>query len=155
VHTPGHTPGHISLFREKDGALIVGDAFSTVDQQSLAKTLTQYREFASPPAYATTDWRAARESIERLAELRPRYVACGHGQPITGRSTASRLESFARDFRAPEHGRYVAQPAVADESGVREVPPPASDPVLKIAAAVAIGGAALAAGYALKRRRAA
>ncbi|HVG41932.1 MAG TPA: MBL fold metallo-hydrolase, partial [Chitinophagaceae bacterium] len=26
IHTPGHTPGHISLFREKDGVLVAGDA---------------------------------------------------------------------------------------------------------------------------------
>ncbi|WP_217582322.1 MBL fold metallo-hydrolase, partial [Lysinibacillus sp. GbtcB16] len=33
VHTPGHTPGHISLFREKDRSLIAGDAFVTVKQE--------------------------------------------------------------------------------------------------------------------------
>ncbi|MEJ7766513.1 MAG: MBL fold metallo-hydrolase [Chitinophagaceae bacterium] len=27
IHTPGHAPGHISLFRESDKVLIVGDAF--------------------------------------------------------------------------------------------------------------------------------
>ncbi|PEE06030.1 MBL fold metallo-hydrolase, partial [Bacillus pseudomycoides] len=30
VHTPGHTPGHISLFRKTDHFLIAGDAFVTV-----------------------------------------------------------------------------------------------------------------------------
>jgi glyoxylase-like metal-dependent hydrolase (beta-lactamase superfamily II) len=35
LHTPGHTPGHISLFRNDDGTLIVGDAFVTVKQESL------------------------------------------------------------------------------------------------------------------------
>ena len=40
IHTPGHTPGHISLFREKDQALIVGDAFVTVKQEYLYKVLT-------------------------------------------------------------------------------------------------------------------
>ena len=41
IHTPGHTPGHISLFREEDRALIVGDAFVTVKQESLYKVLLQ------------------------------------------------------------------------------------------------------------------
>ncbi|HBJ02101.1 MAG TPA: MBL fold metallo-hydrolase, partial [Lysinibacillus sp.] len=41
IHTPGHTPGHISLYREKDNALIVGDAFVTVKQESLYKVITQ------------------------------------------------------------------------------------------------------------------
>src|SRR5690606_5813979 len=37
IHTPGHTPGHVSFFREKDRALIAGDAFVTVKQDSLYK----------------------------------------------------------------------------------------------------------------------
>src|SRR5699024_9585765 len=35
IHTPGHSPGHVSFFREIDRALIVGDAFVTVKQDSL------------------------------------------------------------------------------------------------------------------------
>src|SRR5699024_4672832 len=27
IHTPGHSPGHVSLFREKDAMLLSGDAF--------------------------------------------------------------------------------------------------------------------------------
>src|SRR5690625_947914 len=37
VHTPGHSPGHVSLFREADRTLIAGDAFITVKQDSLYK----------------------------------------------------------------------------------------------------------------------
>jgi glyoxylase-like metal-dependent hydrolase (beta-lactamase superfamily II) len=155
LHTPGHTPGHVSLFRNHDAVLIAGDAFCTVDQRSLPKTAIQYREFAIPPAYATTDWKAARHSVERLADLRPSVVIAGHGQPMTGPGTADLLEKFARNFTPPEHGRYVSQPAVADETGVVKLPPPVPDPVPKIAAAVAIGGAAAATTYWLKRRKAA
>jgi len=35
IHTPGHTEGHISLFRESDRILIAGDAFTTTKQESL------------------------------------------------------------------------------------------------------------------------
>ena len=35
IPTPGHTEGHVSLFREKYRTLIVGDAFCTVKQESL------------------------------------------------------------------------------------------------------------------------
>ena len=35
IHTPGHSPGQVSLFREKDRALIAADAFVTVKQDSL------------------------------------------------------------------------------------------------------------------------
>ena len=34
IHTPGHSPGHVSLFREQDRTLIPGDAFVTVKQES-------------------------------------------------------------------------------------------------------------------------
>jgi glyoxylase-like metal-dependent hydrolase (beta-lactamase superfamily II) len=155
LHTPGHTHGHVSLFREQDGVLLAGDAFSTVDQQSFAKTLVQYREFASPPAYATTDWVAALDSIEHLATLGATVVATGHGQPISGRTAAARLEKFARDFKPPKDGRYVREPARADETGITHVPPPVADPLPKIAAGVAIASAAVAAGYFMKRRKAA
>ena len=33
IHTPGHSPGHVSFFREKDRVLIVGDAFVKVKQE--------------------------------------------------------------------------------------------------------------------------
>jgi len=35
IHTPGHTPGHVSFFRESDRTLIAGDAFVTMRQESL------------------------------------------------------------------------------------------------------------------------
>lgn len=155
LHTPGHTHGHVSLFRDQDGVLLAGDAFSTVDQQSFAKTVVQHREFASPPAYATTDWGAALDSVEHLATLGATVIATGHGQPISGRTASARLEKFARDFKPPKDGRYVREPAIADENGVVKLPPPLPDPVPKIAAAIAIGGAAAAAGYFIKRRKAA
>ena len=34
VHTPGHTAGHVSLFRDADRTLIAGDAFVTTKQES-------------------------------------------------------------------------------------------------------------------------
>ena len=33
--TPGHSPGHISLFRESDRTLIAGDAVTTTRQESV------------------------------------------------------------------------------------------------------------------------
>jgi glyoxylase-like metal-dependent hydrolase (beta-lactamase superfamily II) len=59
IHTPGHTPGHISLFCDQDGALIAGDAFTTVKQESTLAVLTQEKEIHGPSKYFTTDWEAA------------------------------------------------------------------------------------------------
>ena len=64
IHTPGHAPGHVSLFRDYDRALVAGDAFVTTKQESLSAVLTQRPEVHGPPAYFTMDWRAAEESVE-------------------------------------------------------------------------------------------
>ena len=111
LHTPGHTRGHISLFRERDRALIVGDAFCTTKQESLLAVAQQKPELHGPPAYYTPDWKAARASVERLAALRPLALAPGHGQPMAGEHVAEALQDMADDFdriARPDSGRYVA-----------------------------------------------
>lgn len=150
VHTPGHTPGHVSLFRNGDGALIAGDAFVTTDQESFLAQLTQREVVHRPPAYYTTDWRAAHASVEVLAALRPSVAVTGHGHPMRGIRLRQELERLSREFalRAlPERGRYVREPAVADRTGVVYVPPavaPALPKLLLGAAAVAVAGIAVA-----------
>ena len=95
IHTPGHSPGHISLFREKDKALIAGDAFVTVKQESLYKVITQTKEISGPPQYFTTDWQAARASIEKLALLKPSNAITGHGLPMKGEELTSNLKNLS------------------------------------------------------------
>lgn len=77
IHTPGHTPGHVSLFREEDGTLIVGDAFVTVKQESLYKVLTQTKEISGPPRYFTNDWLVAWDSVKKLEALKPAVAITG------------------------------------------------------------------------------
>src|SRR5581483_12478231 len=50
IHTPGHTDGHVSFFREADRTLIVGDAFCTTKQESVSAIATQRPELHGPPA---------------------------------------------------------------------------------------------------------
>jgi len=110
VHTPGHTPGHISLFRQSDGALIAGDAFITVKQESAWSVLTQAQELHGPPAYFTPDWATAWSSVRLLQALHPTWAATGHGRPMGGAALADGLALLARDFdkvAIPPHGRYV------------------------------------------------
>lgn len=151
IFTPGHTPGHVSFWRESDGVLLVGDAFVTTRQESLAAVLEQRPEVNGPPAYFTQDWDAARASVQRLAELRPEVVATGHGIPLRGRVMREALELLARDFETlavPRDGRYVRAPALADERGTVSVPPRVADPATLIVAA----GVAVALGVALGLR---
>jgi glyoxylase-like metal-dependent hydrolase (beta-lactamase superfamily II) len=110
IHTPGHTAGHISLFRDEDRCLIAGDAFVTVKQESLYAVATQEREVHGPPAYFTPDWANARRSVERLAALEPAIAATGHGTPMRDQELRDGLNRLVRQFdriAVPDHGRYV------------------------------------------------
>jgi len=110
LHTPGHAPGHVSLFREADRALIAGDAFVTCRQDALYKVLTQKLEINGPPRYFTPDWQASWDSIRTLDALRPAVAITGHGRPVEGNVLADGLHELAEHFdeiAIPEHGRYV------------------------------------------------
>lgn len=115
--TPGHTPGHISLWREKERTIIAGDAFITTTQESVYAVATQRPEMHGPPMYFTPDWEQARVSVERLAALDPEVVVTGHGPAMRGSQMRAALHTLARDFdriAVPEHGRYVPESARAN-----------------------------------------
>jgi glyoxylase-like metal-dependent hydrolase (beta-lactamase superfamily II) len=129
IHTPGHTPGHVSFWREADRTLVVGDAFITTRQESAYAVAMQVPELHGPPMYYTSDWESARASVERLAALEPERVISGHGPALQGAEMRAALKALARDFdrvAVPAHGRYVHEPARANEDGVTYVPPKTS-----------------------------
>jgi len=99
LHTPGHSPGHVSFFRETDRFLIVGDAFITVKQDSFYKVLVQKMEVNGPPVYFTPDWQSAEASVQLLNALRPEVVITGHGTHMEGKELQGGLERLANDFR--------------------------------------------------------
>lgn len=110
IHTPGHSPGHVSFFREEDRALIAGDAFVTVKQDSLYKVFTQELEITGPPRYLTTDWKAAKQSVIKLEALQPAAAITGHGVPITGEVLSDGLQRLVNEFdqiAIPDYGKYV------------------------------------------------
>ncbi|MDB4866190.1 MAG: fold metallo-hydrolase [Cohnella sp.] len=110
IHTPGHTEGHVSFFRESDRALIAGDAFITVKQESALAVATQEKEIHGPPAYFTPDWEESWRSVQKLEALKPAVAVTGHGVPISGEELQRGLAALARDFdqlAIPDHGRYV------------------------------------------------
>ncbi|WP_237479720.1 MBL fold metallo-hydrolase [Lichenibacterium dinghuense] len=125
IHTPGHAPGHVSLWREEDRALIVGDAFVTTAPESAYATAVQAPEIHGPPRYFTVDWAASRDSVVRLAALRPALVVTGHGRAMAGEAMLAGLDALARDFDAvavPAEGRYVEHPARAEDGSVYAEP---------------------------------
>jgi glyoxylase-like metal-dependent hydrolase (beta-lactamase superfamily II) len=155
--TPGHAPGHVSLWRAADRALVAGDAFVTTKQESAVSVALQRAGVHGPPAYFTPDWPAARRSVQELAALKPEAAATGHGPPMHGADLRAGLARLAREFdrrAVPGRGRYVGAPAVTDGDGVASVPPP--DPreraAVRIVAAASGAVATKAVAKALGRR---
>jgi glyoxylase-like metal-dependent hydrolase (beta-lactamase superfamily II) len=137
VSTPGHTAGHVSLFRESDRTLIAGDAVVTTKQESALAVIAQRPEMHGPPAYFTQDWKASAQSVRTLAALEPEVLATGHGVVFRGAPMRESLRSLAANFdrvEVPQYGRYAKEPAVTDEHGIVRLPP---DPFPKVAAGLA------------------
>jgi hydroxyacylglutathione hydrolase len=76
IETPGHTPGHISLWREADGVVILGDLASYRNPLSLSPGLREASRLI------TRDPLQNRRSIRKIATLRPRLICFGHGPPL-------------------------------------------------------------------------
>lgn len=70
LDVPGHSPGHIALWRESDRTLIAGDVFSN------------FPRLGPPPGFLTVDRERNRDSMRRLADLRPALALFGHGPPL-------------------------------------------------------------------------
>lgn len=114
LHTPGHAPGHISLWRESDRTLIAGDAIVTTGQESVYEVITQKPEMHGPPRYLTPDWEDAGQSVAVLAALEPELIIAGHGRPVRGDNVRQQLHELAENFvkiAVPEGRRYALDPA--------------------------------------------
>ncbi len=73
VHTPGHTPGSISLFSSRNRLLIGGDALSKRRQSPRL-----------PHRLASTDYSRAMDSVKEIGRLDFDILCFGHGRPLTG-----------------------------------------------------------------------
>ena len=68
IHTPGHTPGHLSLFVKKARLLIAGD-----------QLVVEEGELVGPREWATADMESAKASLRKLTGYQIDYVLCYHG----------------------------------------------------------------------------
>jgi glyoxylase-like metal-dependent hydrolase (beta-lactamase superfamily II) len=68
IFTPGHTPGHISLYLERSRVLVAGDALTAEDGR-----------LHGPNPPVTLDMDEAARSVSRLAELDVETIICYHG----------------------------------------------------------------------------
>jgi hydroxyacylglutathione hydrolase len=86
---PGHAPGLVGLFRERDRLALVSDALYVTDMWG------RPRPPQLPERAYNLDTDQARESLRKLAELEPRLVGVGHRGPIAGADPAAELRAAA------------------------------------------------------------
>jgi glyoxylase-like metal-dependent hydrolase (beta-lactamase superfamily II) len=89
LHTPGHTPGSISLYLKQEKMLIVGDLLANRFGLSL------------PSRMFTVNLAQEIESIKRISSLDFEVVCFGHGPPLTQNARES-ISRLARKFE----GKY-------------------------------------------------
>ena len=73
IATPGHTPGHLSVYDPIGGLLVAGDALNGANGGVTG---------ANPQF--TDDMNLANESIKKLAALTFETIVFGHGEPVVG-----------------------------------------------------------------------
>ncbi|WP_267643926.1 MBL fold metallo-hydrolase [Haloarchaeobius amylolyticus] len=76
VETPGHSDGHVSFWRERDGTLVLGDVLVNMH------LLTTRQGLHEPPGLFTSDPVMNRDSARKVAALEPDTVLFGHGSPL-------------------------------------------------------------------------
>jgi glyoxylase-like metal-dependent hydrolase (beta-lactamase superfamily II)/8-oxo-dGTP pyrophosphatase MutT (NUDIX family) len=78
LHTPGHAPGHLCLFHERTGSILVGDLVASKGTIVI-----------NPPEGHVGDYM---ESLRRIRDLEPRTLFPAHGWAIT--SPRERLDFY-------------------------------------------------------------
>lgn len=76
LDTPGHSPGHVSYWRESDRVLLCGDVMWGYNPFLMRGAPREPYAFVSP------DPQRNRMSARRLAALEPSLVLFGHGPPL-------------------------------------------------------------------------
>lgn len=78
VHAPGHAPGLIALWRERDRVALTSDVFYTLDMAG------RDCEPHLPMDGYNLDTEQARASLLKVAALEPALALPGHANPLTG-----------------------------------------------------------------------
>ena len=76
IDTPGHSRGHVALWRESDRVLIAGDVVAS------KHPVLGIPGLRLAPDYLTPDPAENRRSAKKLGPLEPRLVLFGHGAPL-------------------------------------------------------------------------
>jgi glyoxylase-like metal-dependent hydrolase (beta-lactamase superfamily II) len=85
LHTPGHTPGSMSLYDGKDKTLFVGDI-----------AIFQKGNLKGPPPQFTQDMGQAKVSLERLSRLDFEVLLSGHGEPLKSKDAPKMIAELTK-----------------------------------------------------------
>lgn len=95
IETPGHTPGHLSFFDEREACLFAGDALAVVNGEP--------RRMARP---VTLDLGAAATSILKLDAKEIKVICPGHRWPLFDR-VKDQLIELQRDIQCGERWPWL------------------------------------------------
>ncbi|MFB5674443.1 MBL fold metallo-hydrolase [Paenibacillus terreus] len=84
IHTPGHTPGHISIYVPGDRLLLAGDAMRVVNSELLG-----------PAEHVTPDMAQALASLDRLVDLDIGQIVCYHGGLYKSDGISERISTLS------------------------------------------------------------
>jgi glyoxylase-like metal-dependent hydrolase (beta-lactamase superfamily II) len=79
LHTPGHTPGHLSLLHEAASLLLIGDLIGSTDG---------VLDFG--PSAFTADSALSRQSLRRMVDLQTDRILFSHGEEVPNAGAAIR-----------------------------------------------------------------
>lgn len=90
ISTPGHTPGHISLFLEEESTLLAGDALA-IENGKLVLANPQF----------TLDMQEAVNTIKKIMEMNIHRIICYHGNEFYG-DIKEGLRNIISTYEHPE-----------------------------------------------------
>lgn len=98
IHFPGHAPGLIGLWRERDRLTLVSDVVYLIDSAvRLGRPLPAGEASVPHPAWAW-DHAKSKQSVRKLAALEPAVVCTGHRGPLRGENLRATLERAAEKY---------------------------------------------------------
>ncbi|WP_099224355.1 MBL fold metallo-hydrolase [Listeria costaricensis] len=85
IETPGHTPGSISLYDERNGHLFVGDLLQTRGGLTICGVPNWRFPF---PKMGSWDLETSIASVQKILSYQPTLLATGHGRLLDNPETA-------------------------------------------------------------------
>lgn len=100
IDTPGHSPGHLAFFDERDGTLYAGDTFVNIPGLRVASVVNALFPL---PSIGTEDLAQTVSSARSLLDVPARFLALGHGRVLRDPLPAMRRAVELAEKNTPPH----------------------------------------------------